>query len=254
MINCDVIRDLMPLYADDLLSQSSRALVEAHIAVCPECKKILDAMRSPLEPEPAEEAFMDALRKTRHKQRRRVIWVCVLTVLACVLGWWMYMETHFYGETPRVVTTDKATILAEVPQLQLTEAELALAEPLFQDSVLRDAMAAGDISVDVPPEQVEYLLTDVVPKNVTDVYVAVLSERNICLDFWGKHHRIILEYLDPDQTGTVDLVRKTVAVLEKDGDAQVVYSVEYIPVLERYDYEKLQLKHIWFSFLDQSWS
>ena len=101
MINCDVIRDLMPLYADDLLSQSSRALVEAHIAVCPECKKILDAMRSPLEPEPAEEAFMDALRKTRHKQRRRVIWVCVLTVLACVLGWWMYMETHFYGETPR---------------------------------------------------------------------------------------------------------------------------------------------------------
>lgn len=253
MISCDVIRDLLPLYADDLLSQNSRDLVDAHVAACPECKEILDTMLRPLDPEPTEEGFMDALRKNKRKQRWRVVLVCLLTVLACVLGWWIYMETHFYSETPRVVTTDEAVILAEVPQLALTEAELVLAEPLFQDPVFREAMAQGGVGVEVSLEKVEHLLTDVVPEDVTNISVGVLSGRNIYLDFWGEHHRIILEYLDPDQTDTVDLIRKTVGVVEKDGDVRVVYGVEYIPVLDRYDYEKLQLKHIWFSFLEQSY-
>lgn len=251
MINCDVIRDLLPLYADDLLSQSSRELVDAHIAACPECKDMLDTMLRPLDPEPAAENFMDALRKNKRKQRRRIILVCILTALACILGWWIYMETHFYGETPRVVTTDEAKILAEVPQLALTEAEIALAEPLFQDPSFRDAMAQGGVSVEISLEKVEHLLTDVVPEDVTTISVGVLSERNIYLDFWGEQHRIFLEYLDPDQTGTVDLIRKTVALTEKDKDVRVIYAVEYIPVLQRYEYEKLQLKHIWFSFLDE---
>ena len=69
MISCDVIRDLLPLYADDLLSQSSRELVDAHIAACPECKEMLETMLRPLDPEPAAENFMDALRKQKRKQR-----------------------------------------------------------------------------------------------------------------------------------------------------------------------------------------
>ena len=249
MISCDVIRDLLPLYADDLLSQCSRELVEAHIDACPECKEMLDAMLRPLDPEPAEEDFRDALRKNRRKQRRRIILVCALTVLACVLGWWIYMETHFYGETPHVVTTDETKILAEVPQLALTDDEITLAESLLREPTFRDAIAQSSVSVDVPAEKVEHLLTDIMPDNTTDVYACVLSNRNICLDFLGEHHRITLEYIDPDQNGTVDLIRKTVALVEKGEDVRVVYVVEYIPVLERHAYEKLQLKHIWFSFL-----
>ncbi len=251
MINCDVIRDLLPLYADDLLSQSSRELVDTHVAVCPECKQLLDTMLRPLPPEPAEENFMDAVRKNKRKQYRRIILVCALTVLACVLGWWIYMETHFYGETPIVVTTDEEVILAELPQLALTDAELALAEPLFQEPVLQEAMEAGEVAVDVSADQVAHLLTGIMPDETSTIYVTVLSSRNIYLDFGSDDQRIILEYLDPDQTGTVDLIRKTVAVLENDRNVRIVYGVEYIPVLERYDYEKLQLKHIWFSFLDE---
>ena len=249
MISCDVIRDLLPLYADDLLSPSSRELVDAHIAACPECKEILDTMLRPLDPEPAAENFAEALRKQKRKQRRRIILACIITVLTCVLGWWIYMETHFYGETPRVVTTDEGKILAELPQLALTEAEIALAEPLFQDPAFQDALAQNEIAVDIPSEKVVYLLTDIMPDDATAVYASVLSRHNICLDFWGKHHRTFLEYIDPDQNGTADLIRKTIALVEQDGDVRVVYGVEYIPVLERYEYEKQQLRHIWFSFM-----
>ena len=37
-LDCDVIRDLLPLYAEKLASPASSALVEQHLAACPACR------------------------------------------------------------------------------------------------------------------------------------------------------------------------------------------------------------------------
>ena len=37
--NCEVIRDLLPLYADDVCSGRSRELIEEHLQECPEDRK-----------------------------------------------------------------------------------------------------------------------------------------------------------------------------------------------------------------------
>ena len=42
--NCDLISDLLPLYKDDICSESSRKIVEEHLAECPECKKMLNSL------------------------------------------------------------------------------------------------------------------------------------------------------------------------------------------------------------------
>ena len=42
---CDVIRDLLPLYADDACSQQSRALVEEHLDECPVCSNMLQRLK-----------------------------------------------------------------------------------------------------------------------------------------------------------------------------------------------------------------
>ena len=42
---CDVIRDLLPLYADEACSLQSRALVEEHLGECPECSSMLQRLR-----------------------------------------------------------------------------------------------------------------------------------------------------------------------------------------------------------------
>ena len=39
--DCEVIRDLLPLYADDICSPKSRELVESHVKGCPECRNIM---------------------------------------------------------------------------------------------------------------------------------------------------------------------------------------------------------------------
>ena len=43
--DCDVIRDLLPLYADDACSQKSRELVEEHLQECPTCSDLLQKLR-----------------------------------------------------------------------------------------------------------------------------------------------------------------------------------------------------------------
>ena len=42
--NCDLISDLLPLYKDDICSESSKKIVEEHIAECPDCRKILNSL------------------------------------------------------------------------------------------------------------------------------------------------------------------------------------------------------------------
>lgn len=46
-MNCDIIKDLIPLYIDDCCSDESANTVREHIKKCPECKDILDAMSTP---------------------------------------------------------------------------------------------------------------------------------------------------------------------------------------------------------------
>ena len=43
---CSVIRDLLPLYADDVCSDASRELIEKHLPECPECAAELEKLRS----------------------------------------------------------------------------------------------------------------------------------------------------------------------------------------------------------------
>ena len=45
-IECDVIRDLLPLYADEACSEKSRALVYEHLLDCPDCRKMLQMAKA----------------------------------------------------------------------------------------------------------------------------------------------------------------------------------------------------------------
>lgn len=44
--NCEVIQDLLPLYADDMVSQVSKETVGAHLESCKECRETLDRFKA----------------------------------------------------------------------------------------------------------------------------------------------------------------------------------------------------------------
>lgn len=78
-VSCNVIRDLLPLYAEKLTSPDSNQLVEEHLTDCPECTRQLSVMQKTA-PIPVE-ADTDALEKIRRVMRKR--WM--LTALTAVL-------------------------------------------------------------------------------------------------------------------------------------------------------------------------
>ena len=46
-MNCNIIKDLIPLYIDGCCSKESERVVEEHLKDCSECKKLFDEMKEP---------------------------------------------------------------------------------------------------------------------------------------------------------------------------------------------------------------
>jgi putative zinc finger protein len=80
-INCDVIRDLLPLYAENMLSEKSRQLVDEHLHDCENCKKTLAEMKKP---EIQITHNIDPIKKFKHGFRKHTITVASLTAFITV--------------------------------------------------------------------------------------------------------------------------------------------------------------------------
>ncbi|MBQ8508376.1 MAG: zf-HC2 domain-containing protein [Clostridia bacterium] len=88
---CDVIRDLLPLYVDGVCSDASRALVEAHLVECEDCRRLFEAMGTQ---ETLNEPVIDEKRLFRRAASRLLAIVAALAVIiACFAvnlgGAWM---------------------------------------------------------------------------------------------------------------------------------------------------------------------
>ena len=81
---CDIVRDLLPSYADGLTSEKTNKAVEAHVADCSDCKTALDFMceGEKKEEKTDEKKEIDFLKKTRrHKTQAVVIGVLTAVVI-----------------------------------------------------------------------------------------------------------------------------------------------------------------------------
>lgn len=80
-ISCDIIRDILPLYAENMVSQPTREMVDEHLSECDACAGELTALKNqnvPIEPETT------ALERVKKAIRRRRI-ISVLSVLFFVV-------------------------------------------------------------------------------------------------------------------------------------------------------------------------
>ena len=53
--SCELIKDLLPLYADDVCSSESRAAVAEHIAECADCRRQLEKMNCSIKADPVKD-------------------------------------------------------------------------------------------------------------------------------------------------------------------------------------------------------
>lgn len=89
-MDCDVIKDLLPLYAEDMVSDKSRELIGTHFEECEECRKVYEEMTAP-EPntefskEPAE-SFQKYVKKSKRRLVLRVALITAAVVAAVFIA------------------------------------------------------------------------------------------------------------------------------------------------------------------------
>lgn len=100
-IPCGVIRDLLPLYTEDLCSEESKALVESHIINCPDCRRAKESMKK-TEPLPVDsgEGLKKIKRELINRKLRTAAMAALLVfvLLVSVFSWYSKPEYYPYSE------------------------------------------------------------------------------------------------------------------------------------------------------------
>lgn len=239
-MNCDVIRDLLPMYAEGLTSEASNRLIEEHLEECTVCRSIARQMREPIEAEKANIPDpIIALKNQKKKNRRRAVLVCVCSALVVFLGWWIYMETHFTMDTLVTVSTDPDMILSEAPDLALTEDETALYDTIFSLPSVENCLYNEMLTV-IPYGEVRDGIGHIIPANAHITEISAGSG-NVYIDYTSMGIRIILHYADGN-------INKAVSRPESDGTVDTLYEVRYSLSDGLAVYQKVVSKHVWFGF------
>ena len=82
---CELINDLLPLYADNVCSEESRTVVAEHIVDCDKCRTQLEKMERPIGVNPAEDIAIMKRIKKRIRIEKIVIGALIAVVVMIAL-------------------------------------------------------------------------------------------------------------------------------------------------------------------------
>ena len=283
-MTCEVIRDLLPLCADGVASDESRAAVEEHIRTCAACRALYESMCAPVEAQEAakEPDYMEAVRRQKKENRRfvlRVYGITVAVLLLLVVGGKVKSLPQIRAWYLESLPITAEQMAEEMPQALLTRAEKELAKEIFSLPEVQDALAnpSDDPMATLPEELYRELMIQAGfdPDSVKHGYADIMG-RAVYLDWYNEEYRCILEFIDSDESGHADILRKVtskrVPKVDENGFADTsnctpIYTVEinaasiglYPEDAERTElsesvsttYEKTVEKRDWLYFLKE---
>ena len=131
-ISCDVIRDLLPMYVEELTSDASRELVDEHLRSCEECTRHLGVMRKaqviPVDVE------VESLKRVGNTIRRRRI-LAMLSVIMVVIS--LAASVYTWLTVPIALPMEKAVVSVEkIP-------EGGIRQTLFEYACAHIAVGSG---------------------------------------------------------------------------------------------------------------
>lgn len=101
-MKCEIIKDLLPSYIDDLTSAESNAEIEEHLKTCSKCKEVLEQMK--VEVDVVNINYNKEKIKPFRKLNKRVLKAVLITLTVCVLIVGSYF--YFFGIGWRVSSDD----------------------------------------------------------------------------------------------------------------------------------------------------
>lgn len=115
-ITCNVIKDLLPLYVENMVSEDTRYIVEEHIDSCEKCREQLENMSSSIDlPIDINTVPLRKIKATmRKKKLQAVIFTTMLTIaiIAVVIGFLAAPEyIHYHGGLISFIEKDNGMVI-----------------------------------------------------------------------------------------------------------------------------------------------
>ena len=99
--NCDVIRDLLPGYIDNILSDTGNELVKNHLGECEECLNIYTEMKEGIGKDDLsayDTIAVDALKKIRKRTNRLKITIGILVGILFLFLLFIALKIYVIGK------------------------------------------------------------------------------------------------------------------------------------------------------------
>ncbi|ACL18829.1 hypothetical protein Dhaf_0765 [Desulfitobacterium hafniense DCB-2] len=121
-VSCNIIRDILPLYIENVVSTDTKTLIEEHVSECEDCSDELKRMQAPIKLAADTDATnLKRIKKTWHLKK---LWVAIITTAAVTIlfmaGLYLYqLELPVkYSETQ--IWTEEVTMQGGLKSFQVT--------------------------------------------------------------------------------------------------------------------------------------
>ncbi len=152
---CEIIKDLLPLYIDDVCSEKSKIAIQNHLPECEECYKFFEAMKSG---ESYEEAIndnledikmADSLKKLKSKINRKHKIIIACSIIAIML----FSSTFYVLATQPIKDIPLEDIKVAVNTYDLDEISSTKVENEADEDVVSIGIYEGEdgeLKLDIP--------------------------------------------------------------------------------------------------------
>lgn len=99
-VSCNIIADMLPLYAENMASEETKAVVEAHLPECEHCRAALESLKHPPQMPKDDGTLLKQLRRRLALQRAKFVALACLVAftLLCLYGVHMHAPISLSAE------------------------------------------------------------------------------------------------------------------------------------------------------------
>lgn len=96
---CDIVKDIIPIYIEKLTSTTTNNFVEKHIEECPQCKKTLENMKKTIkvDNDTNEEKHINILKKYNFRMNLLKLLIIAIIIILFILAGFMYHNYKIYS-------------------------------------------------------------------------------------------------------------------------------------------------------------
>ena len=226
MKDCGIVKDLLPLYTEDMASEQSAAFVKEHLETCEDCRKAYEEMKTPIEAEATA-----PLKSVRRTVKRRGLLIAGL--IACLVAALILVALARLTKPIPISASERAfaeaTVIPETIPLPAVQTEKA-GEPEAPEQTKTPEQHGEDIKADREKELVKDALQVIIvmmneEQELCEVQYMVQKDGSVSqVDHQGDHDTLPKPFDTIGFTIWVDPNAET-EQLEPNETVAYVYSV-----------------------------